>query len=859
MSGLARGWCAAFLVCAAAGCGNLPEIRPGECGNRVIEGNETCDGFSIGEASCRPPDSPGQCQLDCSARQDGSRPACPAGFGCSTLNVCRPSSGDYREVPESIPGNAFSLLTGDFDGDRRADIVSLEPTGTLSATKFRVHYFDRDGALAWTHASPMTLVSLAVADVAQGASDDLVLSTGRVGVLLGQADRTLISETYPTYALADANVRIAGSLYHDLIEDIAPLLALVESNGVLEVTRPDRTSMRLKSMATLQGRIDDLAGDPALGALFEDKDHYPCLDTALAFRGASEVTIHSVCQTDADHVIRWRDQAEEHSVQLSPAAPIERGPLLADMDGGSHLDVLIGAADRLYVAFGNGRELSVARPYAATLEVASGAGPVAKMPLAAGDFNGDHAADLVYPDGFWLSHAGPSRADWHYENLTGGLITGWSDARIADLNGNGLPDVIAISDSNLDIMFFNGTGGDRLHPFVIPTARPVEHIAVRDLDGDLINDLVFTQTGAPDEQLDVAVAYGNGTGPPTAADDHIARVPGVEQIYALEYNDDNSDRPAVRRLSPDRRAWPRGQRLGMAQVERRRPRHHAELGRAHLARRRYDDRWVVRLATRRRADSAGPDRHEALLVATPDRTQTSLWLMPNLRSRRSGPVDLGWSFDPGMVANRELIQGDVSAQVTLLMAAGDLDGDGVDELVAAAPDQSDEHCLIFDWRARRGEADSLELQLNAPLQLAGSCARGQLATGDLDGDDHPEIVLMTGSAHGPHALFVLWNDGVGGYASDSVSSVASAEVAPQAFALFRSTPTAAMQIAYATATRVNLWQAKPPPAGPASRELDSPFERATGIVGADVDGDGIADLVVADAGRVRVLRAELEP
>jgi hypothetical protein len=106
---------------------------------------------------------------------------------------------------------------------------------------------------------------------------------------------------------------------------------------------------------------------------------------------------------------------------------------------------------------------------------------------------------------------------------------------------------------------------------------------------------------------------------------------------------------------------------------------------------------------------------------------------------------------------------------------------------------------------------------------------------------------------------VLWNDGAGGYASDSVSSVAGAEVAPQAFALFRSTPTAAMQIAYATATRVNLWQAKPPQAGPANRELDGEFQRATGIVGADVDGDGITDLVVADAGRVRVLRAELEP
>jgi hypothetical protein len=44
-----------------------------------------------------------------------------------------------------------------------------------------------------------------------------------------------------------------------------------------------------------------------------------------------------------------------------------------------------------------------------------------------------------------------------------------------------------------------------------------------------------------------------------------------------------------------------------------------------------------------------------------------------------------------------------------------------------------------------------------------------------------------------------------------------------------------------------------------ARALDVELDGATGLVASDVDGDGIVDLVVADAGSLRVLSAELEP
>jgi hypothetical protein len=191
------------------------------------------------------------------------------------------------------------------------------------------------------------------------------------------------------------------------------------------------------------------------------------------------------------------------------------------------------------------------------------------------------------------------------------------------------------------------------------------------------------------------------------------------------------------------------------------------------------------------------------------------------------------------------------------MAAGDLNGDQLDDLVIAAPDSAGEHCLLSSARVVDGQ-----LLADAPLVLDPVCSREtQLALTDLDGDGAAELIVLTGPVDGPRRLLVLWNDGAGALSPAEMSSLTSDDESPRGFALYRPTPHSAFALAYVTEHAVRVLDARQGARGfaPDARDIGLDLERGTGIVATDVDGDGVTDLVVADAGSLRVLRAELEP
>jgi hypothetical protein len=377
---LSRGGSLAFaMLIAFSACRGLPSMAPGVCGNGVVDANESCDMYGRGEASCRAPGVAEACHLDCTTRTDGSRPACPSGWGCDVHDVCREATGSYDTRAQPIGGNAFSLLAGDFDGDGRADILSRQPPGLLGSTTFRVQFFDRTARPTMTWKHPTTVLSLAVDDVSADGRADVVAADVRLSV----------------FYLPNTQARLLGPMADSDVSQGAALMILAEDAGQLTFAHPDEERGVLRVTARLDGSIDTLAGTPSIGQLFDDSERHPCADIALAIKGESTISIVSACERDEGQTPQWRSDAEVSSVTLEPLAAIEQGPIVADIDGDRHLDLVIGTDHGAYVSYGNGMKLTAAKPWLAAQD-----GDLAQpmpVPLVAADFTGDGAADLVPP------------------------------------------------------------------------------------------------------------------------------------------------------------------------------------------------------------------------------------------------------------------------------------------------------------------------------------------------------------------------------------------------------------------------------------------------------------------------------
>jgi hypothetical protein len=868
--------CGAMAFLTSAACGALPEIEPGVCGNAVVETGETCDGFANGDARCRPPGALQPCQLDCSAGPDNLRPACPSGWGCGVGDVCREATGRYREQPARISGHTQSLLAGDFDGDGRGDIVDLEPT-SVGATRLRLHFFDRDGGLAQTWSPQIPFLSSVVADVSGDSRSDLVAAFGFFGVLLGQSDRSVIPEMYATFFLANQRVRLVNGLFDADVERTSPVVALVEEGGMLEWVVPDLRSMNLKPVAELGFGLDELASPPALGRVSREDDNdaaHPCSDVALARRGATSLSVFSFCERDEQQSVVWRESPEVLEVALRPRRDIVSGPLFADVDGDGHLDVLVGAGSEgeseLYVAFGDGTSLQSARPLRARVSrpaaevdpllmmpTPSPEASAVAMPMTAGDFTGDGAAELVYPDGIMFSDIGESRSDLGYENRRGG--EDWSAALIADFNANGAPDFVGVSNRNLNIDFLNGTATPRVNPFVIPTAFPIEHLAVADLDGDLVNDLAFTQAGAPDQPLGLAVAFGNRMGAPSLPM-IAARLPNIRQIGSFGQSTGTTTHRMFATYEQIDDSGDTGSAVAWLEASGARDFINALELTSFAANGSLEGDAGVGVIT---GAFVQPGRVDALVLALgsniDQERSPNMWLLQDLRGRRSRPEDLGWSFDPSLTP---LFGLEIKSRVPRLAfstAAGDFDGDGLDEFVIAAPDQAAEHCLLS--RAHiMSDAESAKLVAQAPIWLEPRCTgESRLGVHDLDEDGAAEIVLLTGDSQGPRRLSVFWNDGGGDISAESESVLAGEDENPQAFAVFRATSQSPLTFAYLTSSALRLLRVSGRELVAVEEQPELGFERGSSLVATDIDGDGIEDLVAADAGNIRVLMAELTP
>ncbi len=831
---------AALLALVA--CARLPDIAGNECGNGAIEAPEDCDTFPAASgALCRPRGSVGECHLDCT-RSDNSPIACPLGWGCDLGGICRRPTGAFEPLREFEVGSAAALSSGDFDGDGKMDVVSLETPDPFGVTRVKFHYFDERAALLDTRTFPRALISPVVTLLPGDGASDLLFTDSRIGMLLGRADRSWVPETFSSYRIPNTALRTL-SVFDAPVQDTVAFLVFAVLDGVPGIYVPDSRNRGVpRLLGGLDGPIDELAGDPVSGQLIEDAGA-PCRQVALAVRGASQFWLVDACTRDAAGEVAWRSEVARWSIGLEPPAPIEFAPLVADINGDGHLDVLVGSAEQVYVAYGDGQTLATAIPFVLPSSDPAALARVLPMPLAAGDVTGDGGIDFVFSEGLLLSE--PSSAPNQYDYFSGGAVAGgWSVATIADLNANGKLDVVGASKDRSGISFFNGNGGRDLTYFDVPTSRPVLHLAVGDFDGDFIQDLGITQIGAAvGAENAVLIGFGEPFGPP-ALPVAVARLENVAQMMSYK---EGLLSHLVLSSSETIAEQPQGVLTLLAGSGDRIPVALYELT-TFASDGAVDGSSAVRVVA---GGFVGSERDDVLAVAfKPPLTDAALefWLLPALATSAGTPLLLDGRLDPEL----HPVAADGRA-LRLATTTADLDADGRDEAILAMPGRDDDHCGLVVLGVERAR-----VLTRTSLVLAQPCARPELELIDLDQDRLEDIVLMTGRADGTGGqLSVLWNDGAGNFDIEAQTQLGVGE-SVQAFAVLPATPARSISVAYATALGVSLVSATGAPRQLDARQELLPLDGCTGMTAADLDGDGAADLVLARRGNLNVLKATLE-
>src|SRR5688572_22847792 len=110
-------------------CASLEPLAGGTCGNGVVDANEDCDSYAPSQFATGKCGAAGEgasaCHLKCASGAD-----CPDGWGCSVGGVCRAPSGSFDRIGEGVSAGVETMVVGDFDGDRRKDVIGSGPQTT---------------------------------------------------------------------------------------------------------------------------------------------------------------------------------------------------------------------------------------------------------------------------------------------------------------------------------------------------------------------------------------------------------------------------------------------------------------------------------------------------------------------------------------------------------------------------------------------------------------------------------------------------------------------------------------------------------------------------------------------------------
>lgn len=540
------------LSLVALSCAELRTLDDRICGNDVIDASrgEVCDGHAVGGFDCVPAGEPWQCSFKC----DDQR-RCPSGFGCGTDDVCRRASGALAEESfADVSSQAFELMAGDFDADGRADIVGVEPG------RLRVHFYDDAGIVEQTTLKSQTRpgigklspLTAATADGEVDTTDDLslVLNFG-IGAMVSEGDRSFTAHTFGSITFGSVEITLPNGDVLDAVVTSAYPLALDALPESLEVDTGDETAA-LVTLSIVNGQSLEPIPDSILvtftksgtgGVLMVpsfnyDVDHAgpaiqgdfdpkidPCQEIAFPKLGDASLTVYKTCRPGMFSGWEWgqaNDPTFEPVVATIDVPGTIVGPGAAmDVDGNGALDIALTVADafgviQLGVAFGHGNgKFGSLPPILAPLPDGQvgllAVIPDGQVPIFLGDTDADGSIDAITPTAVFRGHLNGLQYELtpFYKSQRA-----WTEAVVADFNGDGFSDVAACQFGAPDVDILTGNASSFYNPIQISTDGAVGKLAPGDFDGDVLTDLAFQDVLTADQEELLMIAFGRPSGGP---------------------------------------------------------------------------------------------------------------------------------------------------------------------------------------------------------------------------------------------------------------------------------------------------------------------------------------------------------
>ena len=838
---------AAVLAVCLFGCAELPPIGLGECGNGVLEPalGEACDGVAAGPGTrCALPEQPNACRFVCSADD-----RCPVGMGCGVDGVCRRASGVFDESSSAPSPAAMDIGTGDFDGDGRDEAF------VFGRRRAEIHFFPSPGRLHEVVSLSRTSGANAVPPLAEltrdGAIDfPLPFQSGYV-LALGAADRAPRLTAHPSVIIPPEVVSLhiaALDIFTYPPSDEALLLGKLDT-GVAGLASFSLETAAVNIVAITEKGPEELASAIAHGNFDEDPVSSPCEEIAIPFAGDPQLLLMSPCRPLPEGGVELNIGTTPVPLHLTAGSTVACCLLADDVNADGHLDLAVAADDaggstELQVAYGVGdgtfHSTSPPPPAAGDMAMSRLSALGTEQLLALGDVSGDGVPDAVTPRTVLISR--PGREPELVASTEG---ADWSEAVIADLNGDGLRDVLAAVGGLPELIFLNNIGNGLFSHFRIPTVAPASRFSAADYDGDRVTDVALavpaTEPGLEDDKDYLAVLFGRPAGPPETPVnmgllDRVVQIDSGRSGYGVPPTRDGAESAIVMSAAQSGTASVAffvnaGERVmrapyGMTRSE------DAAVGVESYA----AERLVIG-----RFD--GDDQVDvAALAKILAGEEQRLWLTP-LESGGSIPVDLSMPSD--------LLTADLDFGRSML-AAVDLDGDALDELVLAGPGGDDTGRLMVARSAPNLDG-RLVWVTEAPENVPERFDRlevddfsfedppnGRMIAGDVDADGDRDVVILGGTRSDPStfSVFVYRNDSDGRLRSaDALDALSDT---PRDIALLNADGDIALEVAVLGTSRVHLVNLDADDEDPRILELPRP---ARLLASGDVDGDGVDDLV----------------